>query len=120
MVEDDELLRLTLVELFALWNYRVLQATNGLEALNLLVEGNEVVDLVLSDAVMPVLGGSGLLKQLRNRGIQTPVIMLTGHPIADGLEGLRKLGMVAWLTKPPDTIQLAETIYTALGQRRPD
>ncbi len=114
VVEDDTQLRATLVELLESWHYCVKQATNGVEALALLETADTPIDLVLSDVVMPRLGGIALFKALRQRGLQQPVVLLTGHPLTRDIDELREFGKAAWLTKPPDTVQLAQTIVTAL------
>jgi PAS domain S-box-containing protein len=124
IVEDDAVLRATLVELLTLWNYSVVQASNGEEALaRLLVTPQDAedpatapakIDLILSDVVMPRLGGIGLAKALRLRGLHTPVILMTGHPMGEERVGLSTLGISAWLEKPPDSSALAQAIAAAV------
>jgi signal transduction histidine kinase/ActR/RegA family two-component response regulator len=114
VVEDDAALRATLVELLGLWNYRATAVCDGEEALALLADNHGQVDLILSDVVMPRLGGIGLVKMLRNRAVTTPVILLTGHAMGQELEGLAALGLSAWLAKPPSAEQLASAIAAAL------
>jgi DNA-binding NtrC family response regulator len=70
--------------------------------------------LIISDVVMPKLGGVGLLKALRKTGDATPLILLTGHPMGDELEPLCQHGLHGWLTKPPDAEQLSHMIAEAL------
>jgi CheY-like chemotaxis protein len=114
LVEDEDALRRSMVELLGMWNYRVLEAANGQQALEILGAAQQQIALVLTDVVMPVLGGIGLLKEMRRLGMTTPVVLVTGHPLNDELEGLRKLGMVAWLNKPASTTQIAEALTLAL------
>ena len=114
LVEDQAALRQSMVELLTTWNYRVLEATNGRHALDILDSTPESIALVLTDAVMPVMGGIGLLKEIRQRGLDIPVVLVTGHPLQDELEGLRRLGMTAWLAKPVSVVQLANTLALAL------
>ena len=118
VVEDDVKLRATVVELLESWNYRVAQATNGADALTRLVADDEPIDLILSDVVMPTMGGVAMFKTLRQRGIQKPVILLSGHPLAQDIDELRTFGLFAWLAKPPDTHHLAHTIAAALHTGR--
>lgn len=77
-------------------------------------EQGEQIALVLSDAVMPVMGGIALFHALRERGWRTPVILLTGHPLGEELEGLRAQGLSAWLQKPPNLEQLARAVDEVL------
>jgi CheY-like chemotaxis protein len=114
LVEDQPALRQSMVELLTMWNYRVVEATNGRHALEVLDSAPEPVALILTDAVMPVMGGIGLLKEIRRRGLTTPVVVVTGHPLNDEMESLRRLGMTAWLTKPVNMAQLAQTLQLAL------
>lgn len=115
LVEDHAALRVTLTELVAGWNYRVEAAVNGEDALAKLEAAAEPFRLIISDVVMPKLGGVGLLKALRKRKDTTPLILLTGHPMRDELEPLREFGLWGWLTKPPDAEQLAQTVAEALA-----
>jgi signal transduction histidine kinase len=113
LVEDEPVLRESMADLLMLWNYKVVKAANGQQALDIL-SANQQVALVLTDVVMPVMGGIGLLKQMRQRKLTTPVVIVTGHPLRDELEGLRQLGLTAWLNKPPSTAQLAHTLAQVL------
>ena len=114
LVEDQPALRQSMVELLTMWNYRVLEANNGRHALDILDSTPGMIALVLTDAIMPVMGGIGLLKEIRQRGLETPVILITGHPLQDELEALHRLDMTAWLTKPVNMVQLANTLALTL------
>ena len=118
VVEDEANLRTSLVELLTGIGYHVEEAPNGAEALVLLTDPARLtaapVALILSDVVMPRMGGVALLKMLRQRGVQTPLVLMSGHPIGDDRAGLEQLGMTAWLDKPPSRWQLAHTVAAAL------
>jgi len=129
VVEDDAAARKALVDSLELLNYRVLAAANGQEALAALEqpppdppagEGEErggKVALVLSDVVMPGMGGVTLLQALRQRGLAVKVVLLTGHPLEKKLEELRAQGMIEWLPKPPSLEQLAQVVARVLEER---
>jgi len=51
-----------------------------------MAEQGEHIALVLSDVVMPVMGGIALVHTLRQQGWETPVILLTGHPMGEELD----------------------------------
>ncbi|HRW47425.1 MAG: PAS domain S-box protein [Caldilinea sp.] len=114
VVEDDQALRTTLVEFLETLEYTVLEATDGTDALHLLDAGAEQPALILSDVVMPHMGGVALLKELYRRERRVPVILLTGHTMGDVLDGLRELGMAGWMPKPPPLRDLAELIANTL------
>jgi two-component system cell cycle sensor histidine kinase/response regulator CckA len=117
LVEDNAALRSSLQELLASWNYQVTTASNGEEAVGLLA-GERPVDLVLSDVVMPRLGGLGLLKILRQRNIHIPTLFMSGHMLGEEREALEQLGAHACLDKPLRSDQLAAALAAALDARR--
>jgi CheY-like chemotaxis protein len=104
------------VDSLELLNYRLLEARHGQEALAILEQHGDSVDLVISDVVMPVMGGIALLHAMRQRGMTVPVAMLTGHPLEDELEDMRAHGIVDWLPKPVSLEQLAEIVAKTLGE----
>jgi two-component system cell cycle sensor histidine kinase/response regulator CckA len=115
VVEDNAVVRKALVDSLRLLNYRVLEVSNGQEALEMLEQREGEVALVLSDVVMPRMSGIALLHALRERGLTVHVVMLSGHPVEREMEGLQAKGMVDWLPKPPRLEQLAEAVARALG-----
>ncbi len=114
VVEDNTAARRALVESLEQLNYRALEAKNGREALDLLEQRGAEIALVLSDVIMPEMGGIALLHALRQRGTGVKVVMLTGHPMEDKLENLRAQGMTDWLPKPPGMAKLAQVVAQAL------
>ena len=114
VVEDDEALRTTLVEFLETLEYTVLEATDGVAALRLLDTGGERPALILSDVVMPHMGGVALFKELYGRGSEIPHVLLTGHTMGDVLDGLREQGLAGWLLKPPPLNDLADLIAKVL------
>jgi two-component system cell cycle sensor histidine kinase/response regulator CckA len=113
LVEDEDIARQALAEGLTLINYQVAPASNGREALEVLHRRAGQVDLVLSDVVMPEMGGPALLNQMRMAGWRTPVIFMTGHPLpAEDLSVDEK--PLIWLQKPPRLKQLAHILAQAL------
>ncbi|MBN1872790.1 MAG: GAF domain-containing protein [Anaerolineae bacterium] len=119
VVEDNPTTQSALVEGLNSLNYQVLTAQNGQEALSLLESPpeNAHIVLVLSDVVMPKMGGMALLRAMQERGYQTGVILLTGHPLKEELENLRSQSntlLVDWLLKPISLEKLAAVVAQAL------
>ncbi len=77
--------RNALVESLELLNYQVLFARNGQEVLDLLVNRHNI-RLVLSDVVMPDMGGLALLRAMQTQGLKVKVILLTGYPLREELD----------------------------------
>jgi len=121
IVEDNELLREALASILALLNYRVMTAADGREALAILEQDGEgelpgpAIALVLSDLVMPDMGGEALLQAMRQRGLTTPFLILSGHPMgAERRQSLQTQGCAGWLIKPIGTEELATAVARAL------
>ncbi len=122
VVEDDAAVRQALVDGLGDLNYQVVAVANGREALVVLDEAPPAdgspareIALVLSDVVMPGMGGLALLHAVRERGLSIPVLMMTGHPLERELEGLREQGMIDWLSKPVALDELAHLIAQVLA-----
>jgi len=116
VVEDDAVTRCALVETLTQLNYHALEAADGQEALAVVAaleaeENGLPLALVLSDVVMPRMGGLALLRALRARGAQIPVILLTGHPLELetelALDDVQIGEVVEWMMKPVGLAQLA-------------
>ncbi|MCC6957402.1 MAG: response regulator [Anaerolineales bacterium] len=114
VVEDDPVTRQALMEGLNLLNYHVVCTSDGSEAARYLAEHAAEVDLVLSDVVMPEMGGIPLLQKIRRDGLKIPVILMTGHPLQNELENMPDDGLTTWLLKPPRLKQLAKLIGEAL------
>jgi PAS domain S-box-containing protein len=129
VAEDNTITRTALVESLETLNYGVLMAANGREALSLFEKYNcgpatgpgRGIALVITDLVMPEMGGQALLHALRQRGSDVGVVMLTGHPLDEKLENLLVLpGMRGYLPKPLNLEQLAQVVSQALEKERID
>lgn len=119
VVEDHTPLRKALVGILKTLNYRPLEAADGVEALDILEERAGEVVLVLSDLVMPEMGGEELLAAMRQRGLDVPLVVLSGHPLESSLEDLQARGIAGWLLKPPAVEQLGQLLARVLkGTRR--
>ncbi|MBN1979340.1 MAG: PAS domain S-box protein [Anaerolineae bacterium] len=123
VVEDDAPTRMALVDGLELLNYRVIEATNGREALMTfeqhagLTDPAEQIALVLSDMVMPEMSGQALLHALRERFPTAKAILLTGHPLDEGtFENLQSQGLRGWLLKPLSIERLSRAVAQALKE----
>ncbi|MBN4056237.1 PAS domain S-box protein [Rhodothermus sp. AH-315-K08] len=114
VVEDNETLRQALCETLEPLNYRVLQVDGGVAALTVLDEAVAEISLVISDLVMPQMGGKELFLEMKRRGSTVPVIVLTGHLMEDELQELRGQGLAGWMLKPPDPERLSQLIDRVL------
>jgi signal transduction histidine kinase/DNA-binding response OmpR family regulator len=96
--------------------YQLIKANNGVQALEIIQ--SQKVDLVISDLVMPQMGGLELLETLREKGLEIPVILMTFH----GSEGTAvrafRLGARDYIIKPFAIDEMLEAIDRALTESR--
>jgi two-component system cell cycle sensor histidine kinase/response regulator CckA len=93
VVEDDEVVRTLLARMLRDYGYRVLEAADGQSALDLLRHNPDGVDLVVSDLVMPKMGGQELGESLSAQGQDIPVLFISGFTGEDVVRrGLLKPG----------------------------
>lgn len=116
LVEDDAGLVMALSDLLSAEGYQVETALNGLEGLEQASQGS--FDLIILDVMLPGKGGFDVCRDLRSRGVNTPLLMLTARgQVIDKVLGL-KLGADDYLTKPFEPLELLARLE-ALLRRRP-
>lgn len=112
VVDDEPLVRRVTTRHLEREGYRVLGASNGQEALAVLEA--HPVDLVVSDITMPDCDGIMLMEAMRGRGIDLPVILVTGVPSTESAVAAVRLGAVSYLGKPLRGDQLLSEVKRAL------
>jgi signal transduction histidine kinase/CheY-like chemotaxis protein/AraC-like DNA-binding protein len=96
IVEDNEQMRNYLKEV--LENYQITEAENGQEALEILQQ--QSFDIIITDYMMPVLDGEGLVLKIKENGLKTPIIVLTARSDQEGKLKMLRLGIDGYLNKP--------------------
>jgi PAS domain S-box-containing protein len=114
LVEDDATTRGALAAALEMLDYQVLVAANGQEALATFEQHADEIALVLSDWVMPSMGGLELVRNLVVLQPEVGVLLLTGHPLSKEVKDAVPSNVVGWILKPPSLDQLAEAISQAL------
>lgn len=115
LAEDDEATRSALADALDSLGYNVLQTANGQEALALYQEQIAGIALVISDVVMPVMGGQALFHALQAINPEVRIILLTGHALDSDLQKLVDDGIHRWMRKPPRLEELAHAVAAALA-----
>ena len=112
IVDDEPAIVRGLEDNLRFEGYETLAATSGEEGLSRAL--GEAPDLVLLDIMMPKLSGWDVCRELRRRGVDVPVIMLTARgDEADRIVGL-ELGADDYVTKPFSPRELAARVRTVL------
>ena len=115
VVEDEPMVRAISVESLEMLGYRVLQASHGEDALEVARAYAGTIDLVVSDVVMPVMGGPALVQRLRIERPHVKVLFVSGYT-DDAIvrQGVLEPG-VEFLQKPFALAALARRIREILG-----
>ncbi len=96
--------------------YRVATAEDGEQAVRLL--DHDDFDVVVSDITMPGMGGVGLLRVARERGLDLPFVMVTGSPTLDTAIPALEHGALRYLSKPVDPGELERAVEGAAMRNR--
>ncbi len=118
IIDDDATLRETLAAALTAEGYSTAQAADGRDGL--LKASKGPFDLVVMDLVMPMLGGLEVCRKLRESGVDTPIIMLTGQKKQelDKVLGL-ELGADDYMIKPFGTNEFVARVHAILRRSRP-
>lgn len=117
MVVDDEksILNIFSEYLNATTDYQVFTESNGLLALEIIKKHS--IDCCFLDISMPIIDGVALAKQIHLYDKTIPIIMMTGNPSADNAIKTLKTGVVDFLTKPMDILQIPLIIKRVMKER---
>ena len=109
-IDDSKTMRDMLMLTLAEAGFDVLQAVDGQDGLDVLV--NERVDVVITDINMPRMDGYEVIRQLRSKPEHkdTPILVLTTESEADKRNIAREAGATGWMVKPFDPDRLIETV----------
>ncbi len=115
LVEDEEGLRALNARGLASRGYTVLEAGNGVQAIDVLEKSGGRVDLVVSDVVMPEMDGPTLLRELRSRNPDLKIIFVSGYAEDAFQKHLPADGQFAFLPKPFTLKQLVNAVKETLA-----
>lgn len=117
IVEDDRPTREALADIITMLNYTVVTAADGEQALAVLAERQGEIDLVISDMVMPVMGGAMLFARMQELQPGIKMILITGYPLGSSGKELLNQGIAAYVQKPLRLDDIANAIHEALTRQ---
>ena len=112
VAEDDPAIRTLITTKLKQENYTIYTAENGEEALSVMEKHQ--VDLLISDIMMPVMGGYSLVKALRETKHTLPILMITAKSQLESLEEAFTLGVDDYMVKPIRLEELALRVRALL------
>lgn len=108
-VEDEDDLINIITDTLTKLQANFLTAKNGEEALEVLKD-NVDVDAVITDINMPIMNGLEMIKILKDKKPELPVIVMSAHTETEYIEKAKELGVENYLLKPFDFIKFIELI----------
>ena len=116
VVDDEDGVRESVREVLTDEGYRVVDTADGTQVLGMIRE--EKPELVLLDIWMPQVDGIGLLKEIKTREPEIPVVMVSGHGNIHTAVTATKFGAFDFIEKPVTLDGLLLTVQRALGESR--
>ena len=117
VVDDEQVIRAILSDFFGAEGHKVFVACSAKEASNKLAEYQSRIDIIVLDLMMPDVGGLDFLREIRDNGIQIPVIIITGFPTVETCRSAFKMGVADYLAKPFKVDELLVLIKEILVKR---
>ena len=115
LVEDEDGLRSLNARGLRSRGYSVIEASNGIEAMEALEQKNGAVDLVVSDVVMPEMDGPTLLREMRTRNPNLKIIFVSGYAEDAFEKSLPENEQFAFLAKPFALSALVEKVKQTMA-----
>ncbi len=115
VVDDETAIRELVLKILRRQGYQVLEAANGEEALALCREHSGAIDLLITDVMMPRMGGPELVDRLRKQGIQPKVVYVSGFTGDTNLSAKNVPPGTAFVEKPFTLQALLEKVQEVLG-----
>jgi len=116
VVDDEETVRTYVHKILSMRGYRVMDARDGVDALEQIAQLGSAVDLLLTDVRMPRMDGSELTQRLSATYPQTPILYMSGYPFDLDAERKRNPARIcAFLSKPFTPKLLLEVIDECLS-----
>jgi DNA-binding NtrC family response regulator len=114
IIDDEKSIRKTLSDILSYEGYKIEEAADGQEGLNLFK--SKPFDVVLCDIKMPKIDGMEFLEQAVAVNRDVPIIMVSGHGNIDTAVEAVKKGAFDYISKPPDLNRILITIRNALDK----
>ena len=115
IIDDEQAIRKALREILEYESFAITEAEDGPTALKILEK--ETFDVIFCDIKMPRMDGMEALSKLKEKGIETPVIMITGHGnVETAVEALKK-GAYDFIQKPLDLNRILVSVRNASNQQ---
>ncbi len=114
VIDDEVAIRKALKEILEYESFEVSEAEDGAAALKVVEKEN--FDLIFCDIKMPRMDGIELLSKLKEKGVESPIVMITGHGSVETAVDALKRGAYDFIQKPLDLNRILVTVRNATNQ----
>lgn len=114
LVEDNSELQKMLATILTDLGYNIILAKNGQEGLSLYHQQKDQIDLVISDVIMPIMGGVEMAQKIIASNSKQPILFITGHAVDTGIHDLIKTNNCQRLDKPFTLAEITKVINELL------
>jgi CheY-like chemotaxis protein len=114
VVDDEESIREVIYDFLTMEGYSVTTAYDGVNALKVLQDSS--FDLMIVDLIMPNIGGAEILDWLSRKNRKIPSLVITGLPVENLKEDLKKRGAFECIPKPFHLNYLSHMVQVGLNQ----
>jgi len=114
IAEDEEVNLLYFTEILEGTNITILTAGNGQEAVDMVKDTNNNIDLILMDIKMPIMDGFEATQEILKMNPNIPVIAQTAHVLESERNQCFTSGCKAYIAKPIDIVELLKTMNDLL------
>jgi len=116
VVDDEEALRTMAGSALCRLGFKVLEARDGQEALEVFRANREQISLILMDLTMPRMDGEVAFRELRRAGARVPILLSSGFGPEEALQRFTGKGLAGFLQKPYRFQALVDAVREALGE----
>ena len=118
LVDDEEIILEAATAMIESLGLKVITATNGLEAMEVIKRPDLQVDVVLMDLTMPHMDGREAFQAIRRLQPNMPVILSSGYNEQESIQAFTGRGLAAFLQKPYTLRSLRQTVFEVLAKAR--
>ena len=118
LVDDNDSVRSATAAFLELKGYKVVTARNGEEAFGLMKDNGTQIDLIISDVIMPTMGGQTLARRMKDLDVNAQILFMSGYTE----EAINRHGILdggsAFISKPVHMLDLLRKVNELLEQKK--
>jgi two-component system cell cycle sensor histidine kinase/response regulator CckA len=114
-VEDDKVTREIGEELLSQFGYKVITASDCETAINFYSENKEQIDLIISDLIMPGIGGKKLVETILAMNPEAKIIIASGYNVQESALSAKQWGVKDFISKPYELNKMLKAVKNVLS-----